>query len=302
MSNPNHPATPHAVEPNDISPGLRLRRAREAAGLSTAEIATRLRLRGGLVEAIEREDLAALGAAVFARGYIDSYANLVGLPKGLADELLPREQAVYVPPPTQGITRHSRQRLWLDRLARRLVYVALTASIVIPVILLATREPLPDSEGLLAPLEIRPELAAQSVEGAPAAVVPLREEVGPHQPEQAVLASFTPYYLSNRVPPAAPVSPAPIPASPIAGLVLELDGESWIEVVDADGTRLVHDLLRAGTRRSFEAGTVDRVLIGNAAAVKVHLDGELIDIAPFQRANVARFAVSSAGLVSTSGE
>lgn len=80
MSNPNQETIPARSGASDTLPGLRLRQAREQAGLTVAEAANQLRLRSHLLDAIEREDLAALGAPVFARGYIDSYVRLLGLP------------------------------------------------------------------------------------------------------------------------------------------------------------------------------------------------------------------------------
>ncbi|NLB13157.1 MAG: helix-turn-helix domain-containing protein, partial [Gammaproteobacteria bacterium] len=143
------PTPDHSV---DNTPGARLRQAREAAGLSVAEAAEQLRLRTALVDAMERGDLAALGAPIFARGYLGSYARLLDLPAAIVDELYPREEVVAAAP-LRSSSRISHGRFLLDRYARRLVYVALTASIVVPVILLATRDHLPDPAALLAPLD-----------------------------------------------------------------------------------------------------------------------------------------------------
>ena len=61
------------------SPGSSLRDAREAAGLSVSEVATRLKVPKTIVENVEAERFDALPARVFARAYIRSYANLVEL-------------------------------------------------------------------------------------------------------------------------------------------------------------------------------------------------------------------------------
>jgi cytoskeleton protein RodZ len=53
--------------------------------------------------------------------------------------------------------------------------------------------------------------------------------------------------------------------------------------------------LAAGQRREYPAGTVARMVIGNASAAHLRVGGELQDLAAFQRANVARFTVSSDG-------
>lgn len=284
----------------DVPPGLRLRQAREKAGWTTAQVAERLKLRTALVEAIEREDLAALGAPVFARGYIGSYASLVGLPADLVDQLLPRAQTPIAAPQLHtGSSRVSHGRYMLDRYARRFVYVALTASIVVPVVLLATRDNLPNPSALLTPLDA-PLSETASVDGVDASGERRRVElVGPPAPtEHAVMASLTPFYSQPRSTVPAPEAVEPVVAS---GLLLEVTGDSWVEVIGRDGTRLAHDLMRAGDQRQFDPTQVARVLLGNAGAVKVRLNGEDVNTEPFRRANVARFTVSSDGSLASAG-
>ena len=287
----------HEPEPmSDVRPGLRLRRAREAAGWTIMQAAERLRLRASLVEAIEREDVDALGAPVFARGYIGSYASLVGLPGDLVDQILPREQAAVAAPTLHSSSsRVSHRRHVLDRYARRFVYVALTASIVVPVVLLATRDNLPDPATLLTPLDA-PLAETAGTHDADRRI----EVVGPPAPaEHAVMASLTPFYSQPRA--ATPVPPPVVEPVIASGLVLEVSGDSWVEVIGHDGSRLAHDLMRTGTQRAFDPSQVARVLLGNAGVVTVRLNGEEVNTEPFRRANVARFTVSSDGSLAPAG-
>jgi len=295
----NHDSTELNKSDTQTTPGLRLRYARVAQGWSCADVAGRLRLRTPLIEAMEREDLEALGAPVFARGYLDSYARLLALPATLVDELMPAERAVYVAPQAPVAVRPMRNKQWFDQFARRFVYVALTASIVIPVVLLATREPLPDPASLLTPLDMPVNSNAQTDATGPNVVDAVPDPVGPPASvEQAVMASFTPFYGSSPTAPVVASQEAPVQTG---NLVLRLRGESWVEVTGADGTRLAHELMRAGSEHRFEASQVAHVLLGNASVVQVSLDGQEMNIEPFQRANVARFAVSSDGLVVPAG-
>ena len=70
-----------SARPGLASPGVRLRAAREAHGLSIEEVADRLRLNVALVLAMEEDRLGLLGAPVFARGHLRNYAVLVGAPE-----------------------------------------------------------------------------------------------------------------------------------------------------------------------------------------------------------------------------
>ena len=59
--------------------GDRLRDARTAAGLSVQEVATRLRMPVHVVQALEEGRWQVIGASVFVRGQLRSYARLLGV-------------------------------------------------------------------------------------------------------------------------------------------------------------------------------------------------------------------------------
>ncbi|HEB93439.1 MAG TPA: DUF4115 domain-containing protein [Gammaproteobacteria bacterium] len=67
-------------------PGERLRLAREALKLSQQDVAERMRISVDKVAALESDEIARVGAPVFAVGYIRAYARIVNLS---ADELIP---------------------------------------------------------------------------------------------------------------------------------------------------------------------------------------------------------------------
>jgi cytoskeleton protein RodZ len=56
-----------------------LRKAREAAGLSLEDVAAQLQMPARVVQSLEEEDWARLGAPVFVRGQMRSYSRLLGL-------------------------------------------------------------------------------------------------------------------------------------------------------------------------------------------------------------------------------
>lgn len=72
-----------AIDPEDpTGPGPQLREARHRANLSLEEVATQLRLDRRTVRALEENEFQHLPAPTFIRGYIRSYARLLGLPPG----------------------------------------------------------------------------------------------------------------------------------------------------------------------------------------------------------------------------
>lgn len=301
--NDHSPPAVSAVAPTSI--GTRLRDGREAMGWSAAEAAAKLRVPQAIVEAIERDDFERLGAAVYARGYLASYARLLDLPLVLVDSALTRVDAR--PPALHSATHVSHGRYLFERYARRAVYIVLTASIVIPVVWLATEERLPVHPLSLRSLDAPPPAQTSNMEDGSAqsdGFDSVADAVGPPEAlrggtssqsgdKVAVMASFAPF-LGNR-------GAARDESVGDVGWRLVFRGDSWVEIVDRDGRRLEFGLIRAGSELRYDAGALARVALGNASVVEVSRDGQPMSLAPFQRANVARFAVSSGGELQPSG-
>lgn len=80
-------------ETNVLSPGNRLRIARETLTLSVHDIARQMHLRPEIIEEIESDNYDSLGrGAVFLRGYLRGYAKLVN---ESADEIIEIYNALY---------------------------------------------------------------------------------------------------------------------------------------------------------------------------------------------------------------
>jgi cytoskeleton protein RodZ len=317
----NH-TPPQSTDAPEPSLGSRFRAAREARGLSVADVSASLRAPQGKIEAIEADAFERLGAPVFARGYLLSYARLLGLPPTVADGVLPDGPEPRAQPLHSSV-HVPRSRFLLERYARRGAYLVLTASIVAPLIWMASQEQVPVQElGLrsldapaggtdssaLAPFEAvtavdRPASRGNDADTATAA----REDEG----DVTVMASLTPFYgqrapaprtQESTVPPpsqAAPANERPAPAG--GGWQLRLDDASWVEIKGIGGERLEYGLLPAGAVRSWPADSVASVALGNVEGATLTLDGEPVDLAPFKRANVARFTVSSDGRLRPAG-
>lgn len=256
----------HNMADSDRGCGQRLRAAREKAGLNVADVAARLKMPIRIVEALEAEDWDRIGAPVFVRGQLRSYSRLLGLP------VEPVQAASGVAPiqPTRLVPRTQTPRMQriADQVGGRLVYIVITALIILPV-WVATRSHM-DTSQEAASLDLQPE---GLVQGAERSAPPANRE------PSAVVASMA--------------SLPPRHETPM--LVMRLEADSWVRVVARDGRSIEEALLRAGDTRSYPVADVGNVVLGNADAVEVRSDGHLRDLAPYMRANVARFAVSSDG-------
>lgn len=254
--------------------GRRLREAREAAGLTVAEVSSRLKMPLRVVQSLEAEDWSRLGAPVFVRGQLRSYARLLGI------DATPVEAAAGVsvvePPVLVPRTYTSPLQRFAEHAARRAVYIVMTVAIAIPV-WLATRPHMDIAAGDSAPLD------------APASSQPVRVATrkAPAQAADSGTASDGPHPLVASI--------AALPPREAPALALQFEGDSWAQVIAPDGQLLEQALMHAGDRRSYAAGEVGAVVLGNAGAVRVSSGGREADLAPYLRANVARFTVSSDG-------
>lgn len=91
-----------------VEPGVGglLAQTRQAKGMTTAEVAEKLKLTARQIEAIEGEEYDKLPAAVFVRGFIRNYARLLGLD---ADQLLAamgeaQGATATITAPSEGVT------------------------------------------------------------------------------------------------------------------------------------------------------------------------------------------------------
>ncbi|MGM0570618.1 RodZ domain-containing protein [Marinobacter sp.] len=112
--------------------GERLRKAREAAGLTVTEVADRQHLRPAVISAIENGDYRQIDSELFLKGYVRTYASQVGLdPESVIRQLdrelepLREEQKARVEAnPLITIERRKRRKRQIARIVVVLVILA----------------------------------------------------------------------------------------------------------------------------------------------------------------------------------
>ena len=247
--------------------GSVLKQAREDAGIDRQDAASQLKMPERVLKSLEEENWQQLGAPVFVRGQLRSYAKLL---KVDIDPYLQQAQLQPIRPAELVSHSHTpRYQRVLESIARRAVYVVITAAIAVPV-WVATQSHIDqgDAARTTASLDVVPSAAGDEV----------LEQAGARRQAAPYVASLT-----------------PLPRNNGNGLVLRMTGDSWVEIIGSDGDTLEKGLLKSGEERSYRNGQVARVVLGNASAVEVQQAGSTLDITPYKRANVARFTVSSDG-------
>jgi cytoskeleton protein RodZ len=254
--------------------GLRFRHARERMRWSLESAAQQLKLPVAVLDAIEREDWARLGAPIFVRSYLGSYARLLGLPPGIADEVVrgtPTPQLGEI-----GSLAASRKP------DRRIGRVA-AAAIVLLVLLgfaAAFYFGMPGQAPRTGALESAPAIssAAAADQPAPQAIA----QPAPAPAQAGIEGSG---------------DPVSAPSAQPGELHLEFRGDSWVEVLGPDGLTIERGLAAAGTERRFAPGQVGQLTLGDASVVGLRVGGVSQDLSGVGAAKVARFTVSSDGSI-----
>ena len=261
-------------------PGKLLAARREELRWSLDEAALRLKLTPRQVSALEADDYAQLPGMASVRGFVRSYAKLVGLdPQLMLDSLANQQNPAYSPMvlrrplPSNGFPgRRSspppRRNKWLSRVTVGLVVVAAIAGGVYELI---------QSQWLQLPEEMAmdislPELPTLGfVSNEPVAAV--------QAAAQAIAAEVVP--ADKKVPATAPTPPKP-------ALDLKLQEDAWVEITTLNGEKLVSRLLKAGTTESFEVGEPIVLVVGNAAAVEARFRGQPLNLKAVAHDNVSK--------------
>jgi len=278
----------------NAGPGAMLRRAREARGLSEQQAAEQLNLDASVVAALERDELAALGAPVFAKGHLRRYGAMLGVAE---DELLAAYGRAGAQPEVPTLVPRARQEMvpvrgrpkwpWVTGGALLFLLAAGLAAYVseyglgwpgggaVPAA--ATGVTRPDLDEAPA----APDDAAADPRGASAATSP-----GADAAQAAALAQAT-----------AETAPLAVPQGHVS-ISLAFATDSWAEVYDGSGQAVLYDLGRAGTQRSIAAAAPLRITIGNAPGVTLVVNGRPSPLPAVPGGGtVARFRIEADGSV-----
>jgi cytoskeleton protein RodZ len=301
------------------TPGAALATAREANGLSVAQVAEQMRISPRQVEAIEADRYSELPGAVFVRGFVRNYARLLKLdPVPLLHALEPALGGDDVPLRAHEIagalpetTRRGHGRLWLGVIVLVVAAAALAATYewwrsrapaigggigsMAPGQTPATPQPPPPAAA--APGQATVPLSPERMTDSPAA--PSGEAT---QSRGAAGGLGAPAPQSPAAPqalPGAPQSPADLAQSPAAAprsaatgagaMQMVFVAESWIEIRDGEGNVQFSGTVPAGSARSFDVQPPVDVVVGNASGVRITYNGQPFDLASHANRNIARF-------------
>jgi len=266
-----------------MAPGEYLKQQRILRKLSLATVAKAINLDVILLTKIEEGDAGHV-APVYRNGYIQSYANYLEIPQEEIQRLIDQTAAeeatlrtVFSEPPKRNpvdnwlrASSYVLASLLIGTLAWQFTHEAVRLS--------QNGSRLPDGQE-----ESRPGGATAQPEQA---------LTGPVNASIASLDALHDGQIRGTDTAGqawAAASKAPLPEGE-SRLQVSVSADSWIEISDADGKELEMDLLRGGSKKSYQGKMPFRILIGRASAVRLSMNGEPVDMTPFINDDVAQMS------------
>jgi cytoskeleton protein RodZ len=263
-----------------LAAGALLRAARERAGWTAERLAAEMCLSVSRLHALEADDHASLGGAVFVRGYLRRAAGLLGVsPQELVAACEAtgggHGPAAFRPVHTPGARPRRGLPAWAGPLAGVTTIVAVVAGggwWLDPELDATPRGSAATGASLdftmPEPPALAPRIALQ--EPAPAPVAGGADDV--------------PLSAAEPVHPQLVQEPEPaLPAPGTVELRLVFSEDCWLEITDADDARVAYRLYRSGEVARLRGKAPMTIFLGNADGVQLSVDGAAMAVRPASR-------------------
>lgn len=304
-------------------PGRMLHEARVAMGLTVEDVAAQLCLKVELLSALEQDDYDKLPPPTFVGGYLRNYARLLGLPENDIIERYTRCAGEHSPS-LIAATRLQKQAKASDLPIRIVTYLLVFGLGVMLLVWWMTQgeemrallpeevttiepgmdivaednisvEPrseqnveqgIEDAESVsvetISSIQHREDLVNEPAAGTTAVIdnadtEPLQKNI------ESVPADQSPEELSE-----PPVPPLTLDM-PQTEVMLEFSQQSWVEISDSAGRRLIYELVPANKMLVLQGEAPFEVFLGNAQGVQVYYQKISFNHTPYHRGDLAKF-------------
>lgn len=287
--------------PTVLTPGGRLRAAREAKGLHLAMLSVTLKVPTRQLEALENDQYDAFRGPAFVRAVaqsmcrhlgIDPAPVLAGLPQ-TATSMALRPSAVDAPVHQTVRARRTGPGLRVSRQVMVLGGLMLLGSAAL------IWWPMPSTTDetqaeVVEPVQALPTEASEPVAFAAAPEASVDQATPASAPSATASVPITMVPVkpaaSANLPASAPATSLSTPAH-ASDLVIVASGDTWLEVRDARGQLVVNRLLKGGETQTIDFPPPLNVVVGRAHLVRVTRGGKDVDLTPYTKASTARFDI-----------
>ena len=291
-----------------VGPGQLLRNAREQLGWTREQVASRIHLRLTLIAAIESDTYDKHTSHTFIRGYLRTYAKLVGIPE---ETILAAYDKLGLTPPDnidmQSFSRRSRQQANDSRLkvVTWLVILVLIALSIAWWWQSTARRSAGDEALAASEMGTDQTMSVASVTPAvdvadpvlPVASDAVATDVVVSEAAATVPAvvAATSAALSTEASAAeatlAPAEPAATEPGKAPQLKMSFTADCWLDVKDANGKTLFSGLKKANDELVLEGPEPLRFIVGAPMAVNLEYQGKSFDMSRYNNGRTARFSL-----------
>jgi len=244
-----------ATASEQVSIGRALQQARIAAGLTVDDISNATRVRAPIVQAIEQDNFAPCGGAVYARGHIRTLAQAVHLDPAPLLEQFAAEHGERRSTPTPATPLFEAERIRPER--RGPNWTAAMVAAIVAVIGFVGFTVVKGSDG-------GDGGKTQVAEGS--------------KPSTSKSASPTPKTSkpAEQKPEPSDSAIAAAPRDKVTVQVSATDGRSWISAKDHNGRTMFDGLLEKGDSQTFQDKEKIDLVLGDAGAIELYVNGKKI--------------------------
>jgi len=291
-----------ATQPTPIGPGAILTKLREAQGYSQEKVSKMLHLPVRFIEAMDTDDYAKGPQLAFVKGYLRAYSRVLHISP---NEIIEAFEQLNVTPPEPMVTSAALSKTFYEVSAmhsqiRRFVLLGLLAA-----------------GGVMFAYNQQSHYVSRYVETV---VVPFlaqlqaSDEILPEVPQ--TIPSFlaanqtepTSVFLSETLQAFQSISAAEresIDAVQAVGdltnLMMSFEMSCWVSIKDANQKRLLSGLMEPGKTIQLKGLAPFYVVLGNASAAKLWIDGKAMDISRYNENEVAKMKIAPDSLELSSG-
>lgn len=310
----NNTATPPAIG----GAGRLLRQAREQQQMSVQALASTLKVPVYKLQALEEDRWDVLTDSVFTRSLALSVCRLLHIPAEAVLAGLPKHEAAKLASNPEGINAPFKEKTLRSLMSSSQDSGSSNAVKVVAAFLIAVAggaglyfvpqwQAAEEAQAAAAPGEAATDepLFMPQLQTEPETPVAEPSEA---KPESATAVTAAPAAVDATTSPSATVTaaaeaaqavaatpePASRPAATANGRVLRFaaTGESWVQVRDAQQQVVMEKMLKAGdVYQEATAGRPLQIVVGNASATTLEIDGVATDLTASAKNNVARFEV-----------
>ena len=291
-----------------VGPGQLLRNAREQLGWTREQVASRIHLRLTLIAAIESDTYDKHTSHTFIRGYLRTYAKLVGIPE---ETILATYDKLGLTPPDnidmQSFSRRSRQQANDSRL-KVVTWLVILVLIALSIAwwwqstarrsagdeALAASEMGTDQTASVANVTPTVDVADPVLSVASDAVA-TEAAVSDAAATVPDVVAATSAALSTEASAAeatlAPAETVATESGKAPQLKMSFTADCWLDVKDANGKTLFSGLKKANDELVLEGPEPLRFIIGAPMAVNLEYQGKSFDMSRYNNGRTARFSL-----------